>query len=116
MNQQTFTDCEYNQRKKRTHREEFLEAMDAIIPWAVWIAIILPFYLSGKHGRPVKGIETMLRMYLVQIWFNLSDIAIEDAVYDSYAIRSFMRIDFTQEQVPDATALLKFRHFLKKYW
>lgn len=115
MNQQTFTDCEYNQRKKKTRREEFLDAMDAIIPWAAWIAMILPFYPSGKRGRPVKGIETMLRMYLMQIWFNLSDVAIEDAIYDSYAMRAFMRIDFTQEQVPDATTLLKFRHLLEKH-
>ena len=115
MKQQTFTDCEYGQRKKKTRREEFLEAMDAIIPWADWIAMILPFYPSGKRGRPVKGIETMLRMYLMQIWFNLSDVAIEDAIYDSYAMRSFMRIDFAQEQVPDATTLLKFRHLLEKH-
>ena len=115
MKQQTFTDCEYGQRKKKTRREEFLEAMDAIIPWANWIAMILPFYPSGKRGRPVKGIETMLRMYLMQIWFNLSDVAIEDAIYDSYAMRSFMRIDFAQEQVPDATTLLKFRHLLEKH-
>lgn len=101
--------------QKKTRREEFLEAMDAIIPWADWIAMILPFYPSGKRGRPVKGIETMLRMYLMQIWFNLSDVAIEDAIYDSYAMRSFMRIDFAQEQVPDATTLLKFRHLLEKH-
>lgn len=80
MKQQTFTDFEYNQRKKKTRREEFLDAMDAMIPWSAWIAMILPFYPSGKRGRPVKGIETMLRMYLMQIWFNLSDIAIEDAM------------------------------------
>lgn len=74
--------------------------MDAMIPWSAGIAMILPFYPSGKRGRPVKGIETMLRMYLMQIWFNLSDAAIEDAIYDSYAMRSFMRIDFNEEQVP----------------
>lgn len=59
--------------------------------------MILPFYPSGKRGRPVKGIETMLCMYLMQIWLNLSDVAIEDAIYDSYAMRSFMRIDFNEE-------------------
>lgn len=115
MKQQTFTDFEYNQRKKKTRREEFLDAMDAMIPWSAWIAMILPFYPSGKRGRPVKGIETMLRMYLMQIWFNLSDIAIEDAIYDSYAMRSFMRIDFNEEQVPDSTTLLKFRHLLEQH-
>ena len=68
----------------------------------------------GKRGRPTKGIEKMLRMYLLQSWFNLSDEGIEDAVYDSYAFRKFMGIDFNNEQVPDATTLLKFRHLLEK--
>ena len=67
MKQQTFTDCEYDQRKKKIRREEFLETMGAIIPWAAWIVMILPFYPSGKCGCPVKGIETLLRMYLMQI-------------------------------------------------
>ena len=57
----------------------------------------------------------MLRMYLLQVWFNLSDVGVEDAIYDSYAMRTFMRIDFYNEQVPDATTLLKFRHLLEKH-
>lgn len=56
----------------------------------------------------------MLRMYLLQVWFNLSDERVEDAIYDSYAFRNFMNIDFMEEQVPDATTLLKFRHLLEK--
>ena len=115
MKQQTFTNFEYNQRKKKTRREEFFDAMDAMIPWSAWIEMIVPFDLSGKRGHPVKGIETMLRMYLMQIWFNLSDIAIEDAIYDSYAMRSFLRIDFNEKQVPDSTTLLKFRHLLEQH-
>ena len=67
-----------------------------------------------KRGRPVKGIEKMLRMYLLQVWFNLSDEGIEDAIYDSYAFRKFMGINFVDEQVPDATTLLRFRHLLEK--
>lgn len=115
MRQQTFTNIEYNQRKKKTRREEFLDAMDAMIPWSAWIAMILPFYPSRKRGRPVKGIETMLRMYLMQIWFNLSYVAIEDAIYASYAMRSFIRIDFNEEQVSNSTTLLKFRHLLEQH-
>ena len=57
----------------------------------------------------------MLRMYLLQIWFNLSDEGIEDAIYDSYCMRKFMGIDFISETVPDATTLLKFRHLLEKH-
>ena len=105
MTQMTFSDIEYSNRKRKTKREQFLDMMDAIIPWNQWINIIQPYYPSGKRGRPTRGIETMLRMYLMQNWFNLSDEAIEDAVYDSYAMRTFMHIDFTEQQVPDATAV-----------
>ena len=115
MKQQTFSDIEYSHRRKKTKREEFLEAMDQIIPWQHWIDLIKDYYPSGKRGRPPRGIETMLRMYLMQNWFNLSDAAIEDAIYDSYAMRSFMHIDFFTEQVPDSTTLLKFRHLLEKH-
>ena len=73
-----------------------------------------PHYSDGKRGRPTKGIETMLRMYLLQVWFNLSDEGVEDASYDSYAFRKFMRIDFMNEQAPDATTLLKFRHLIEE--
>ena len=89
--------------------------MDEIIPWSHWVDLIKEYYPSGKRGRTPKGIETMLRMYLMQNLFNLSDAAIEDAIYDSYAMRSFMHIDFLSEQVPDATTLLKFRHLLEEH-
>lgn len=113
-NQYTLTDMEYSNRKKKTKREEFLDAMDEIIPWSYWVEIIRPYYFNNKRGRKPIGIEVMLRMYLMQIWFNLSDEGIEDSIYDSYAMRSFMHIDFNEQQVPDATTLLKFRHMLEK--
>ena len=114
MSQMTFSDFEYSNRKKKTKREEFLDVMEEVIPWDEWVGIIKPYYPSGKRGRPTKGIEKMLRMYLLQSWFSLSDEGIEDAIYDSYAFRKFMSIDFNKEQVPDATTLLKFRHLLEK--
>lgn len=114
MNQMTLTDMEYSNRKKKTKREEFLDAMDEIIPWSYWVEIIRPYYFNNKRGRKPIGIETMLRMYLMQVWFNLSDEGIEDSIYDSYAMRTFMHIDFNEQQVPDATTLLKFRHMLEK--
>ena len=112
MKQQTFSDFEYSNRKRKTKREEFLEIMDEIIPWDEWVGIIVPFYPSGKRGRPPKGIEIMLRMYLLQIWFNLSDEGTEDAIYDSYAMRKFVGINFLEEDVPDATTLLKFNRVM----
>jgi IS5 family transposase len=113
-NQTTFSDVEYQNRKHTTPREAFLDAMNKIIPWDRWIAMIAPYYPSGKRGRPTRGIETMLRMYLLQIWFNLSDVGVEDAIYDSYCMRKFMGLDFMTESVPDATTLLKFRHLLEE--
>lgn len=114
MKQQTFSDIEYSNRRRKTKREEFLDSMDEMIPWDYWVSIIKPYYPSGKRGRPPKSIEIMLRMYLMQNWFNLSDEGIEDAIYDSYAMRSFMHLDFLTEQVPDATTLLHFRHLIEE--
>ena len=115
MKQIGLSDYEYSFRKKKTRREEFLDIMDEIIPWDEWVAFVAPYYPKGKRGRPPKGIEMMLRMYLLQCWFNLSDAAVEDAIYDSYAIRKFMGIDFFEQDVPDATTLLKFRHLLERH-
>ena len=115
MNQQNFADIEYGNRKRKTKRDEFLGIMDEVIPWEEWICIVEPYYPSGKRGRPPRGVETMLRMYLLANWFNLSDEGVEEAIYDSYAFRKFMRIDFLgEEQVPDATTLCKFRGLLNE--
>ena len=115
MRQPSFSDIEYSLRKRTTKREEFLRAMDEFIPWDEWVSYIEPYYPNGQRGRPPMGIEKMLRMYLLQCWFNLSAEGIEDAIYDSYALRSFMKVNFVDEQVPDATTLLKFRHLLEKH-
>jgi IS5 family transposase len=114
MSQQSFSDMEYSMRKRTTKREEFLDIMNEIIPWDEWVDLIKPHYFSGKRGRPPKGIEKMLRMYLLQCWFNLSDEGVEDAIYDSYAFRKFMGINFLEEQAPDATTLLHFRHIMEE--
>lgn len=113
--QPSFTDVEYLNRRRVSRREEFLAAMDSTVPWARWVALIEPFYYSGRKGRRPKPLETMLRMYLLQAWFSLSDEGVEDAIYDSYAMRRFMGLDFALEQVPDATTLLHFRHLLEKH-
>jgi IS5 family transposase len=111
--QMSFTEIEYSKRKRITKKEEFLTMMNEIIDWNEWTSIIRPYYFKGDRGRPPRGLEIMLRMYLLQAWFSLSDEAVEDAIYDSYAMRQFMRLDFTQEQVPDATTLLKFRRIME---
>lgn len=111
--QQNFTDIEYTNRRRTTKREAFLEKMDDTLPWGAWVSQIVPYYPDGKRGRKPVEIERMLRMTMLQTWFNLSDEGIEDAIYDSYAMKTFMGIDFsTGEQVPDATTLCKFRKLL----
>ena len=115
MGQLSLSDMEYSQRKRVTRREEFLDIMDEIIPWEEWVSLIVPHYPSGKRGRPPVGMEIMLRMYLLQCWFHLSDEGVEDAIYDSYAMRKFMGINFLETDVPDATTLLKFRHLLERH-
>lgn len=112
--QQCFSDIEYGMRKRTTRREEFLGLMDSIIIWDEWCTYIEPFYYKSKRGRPPMGIEKMLRMYLLQVWFSLSDESVEEAIYDSYAFRKFMGINFAEEQAPDATTLLKFRHIIEE--
>jgi IS5 family transposase len=116
--QPSFTEVEYGNRRRVSRREQFLVTMDATIPWASWVGVIEPFYYAdrpGKKGRKAKPVETMLRMYLLQVWFSLSDEGVEDAIYDSYAMRRFMGLDFAVEQVPDATTLLHFRHLLETH-
>jgi IS5 family transposase len=116
--QPSFTDVEYGNRRRVSRREQFLDTMDATIPWGTWVGLIEPHYYSagpGRKGRKAKPIETMLRMYLLQVWFCLSDEGVEEAVYDSYAMRRFMGLDFAVEQVPDATTLLHFRHLLERH-
>ena len=115
MKQQTLSDMEYNCRKKKTKREEFLEIMDEIIPWGEWVGIIRPYYPAGKRGRPPIDLERILRMYLLQVWFNLSDPGTEEAIYDSYAMRKFTGIDFMSDSVPDETTLCNFRHLLEEH-
>jgi len=113
--QPSFTDIEYGNRRRVSRREEFLQTMDVTIPWERWISVVTPFYYDGKKGRKPKPVATMLRMYLLQAWFSLSDEGVEDAIYDSYAMRRFMGLDFAVQQVPDATTLLHFRHLLEEH-
>ena len=89
--------------------------MDEIIPWDGWVSLIVPHYPSRKRGRLPIEIETMLWMYLLQCWFSLSDEGVENAIYDSYAMRKFMGINFLEQDVPDVATLLHFRHLLEEH-
>ena len=114
--QSSFSELEYAAKKKVTRRDRFLAEIEAITPWAELERTIAPFYPSnGGRGRPPIGLARMLRMYVAQQCFGLSDEGIEDALYDSQAIRRFVGIDLSRESAPDATTLLKFRRLLETH-
>jgi IS5 family transposase len=100
---------------KKTRRAEFLEEMEQVVPWRKLCALVEPHYPQAGQGRPPVGVERMLRMYFLQQWFNLSDPAVEEALYDSMVLRQFVGIDLGREPVPDETTVCKFRHLLEKH-
>ena len=105
----------FEKHAKRTRRAEFLSQMKAVVPWRDLVAEIERFYPKAGNGRPPVGLERMLRMYFLQQWFNLSDPAEEEALYDSHAMRAFVGIDLGREPVPDETTVCKFRHLLERH-
>ena len=111
----SFAQAEYAAKRKTTRRDRFLGEMEIVVPWARLLEALSPHYYptAGQGpGRPPMGLERMLRLYFLQQGFGLADEALEDAVYDSQAFRSFLGIDLGREAVPDATTLLKFRRLL----
>lgn len=116
MRQRSLEASGFEQFRKKTRKEIFLEKMDQLIPWKELAAAIEPFYPKpeGAGRRPV-GIERMLRIYFLQHWFQLSDPGAEEALYDSRALRAFAGIDLGNEPVPDETTILKFRHLLEQH-
>lgn len=114
MKQQTLTGFE--RYGKTTRRAKFLADMDRIIPWPEMTAAVEAVYpkISEAGGRPPIPLERMLRIYFLQLWFNLSDPAVEEALYDSVAMRSFVGIDLGIEGAPDETTVCKFRHLLER--
>lgn len=103
-------------RKKRvTRRERFLAEMEVVIPWGTLVALIVPHYPVAGRGRRPLPLETMLRIYFLQQWFDLSDPAAEDALYDSEAMRQFARVELGDDTVPDESTILRFRHLLEQH-
>ena len=114
MRQDSFSDAGFEKYRKKTRKEQFLEEMDSIIPWKELTEVIEPFYPKPKGaGRRPIGIERMLRIHFIQHWFNLSDPAAEEALYDSRSLRQFVGIDLGREPVPDETTICKFRHLME---
>jgi IS5 family transposase len=89
--QQSLATTGFEIYRKRTRRDEFLSQMDPVVPWAKLCAQVEPVYPKGDGaGRTTVGLERMLRIYFLQQWFNLSDPAVEEALYDSASMRQFV--------------------------
>jgi transposase, IS5 family len=86
-----------------------------VVPWGKLCGLIEPHYPKAGGGRPPIGVERMLRIYFVQQWFNLSDPAVEESLYDSAALCAFVGIDLGREPAPDETTVCKFRHLLEEH-
>lgn len=110
-------DSAFATHRKATRRDMFLAEMDKVVPWSELSAVIEPFYPKAPLGagrRPV-GLERMLRIHFLQQWYALSDPAVEEALYDSLAMRRFVGIDLGVEGAPDETTVCKFRHLLERH-
>jgi len=115
MKQATFATVGFERYGKTTRRSAFLAEMERVVPWSELCRLIEPVYPKPGNGRPPVGLERMLRIYFLQHWFNLSDPAVEEALYDSLAMRRFVGIDLGREPSPDETTVCRFRHLLEAH-
>ncbi len=115
MKQTTFASAAWEKKGKVTRRERFLAEMDQVVPWASILALIEPHYPKAGNGTQPMPMERMLRIYFMQQWFNLSDPAMEDALYDSESMRRFAGIELIEDAVPDESTILRFRHLLERH-
>lgn len=115
MKTMSFAGLAYENKKKKTRREQFLDEMNDVIPWEELIAVIKEYYPKAGNGRQPMPMERMLRIYFMQQWYGLSDPAMEDALYDIESMRRFADIDLEVDVIPDETTILNFRHMLEKY-
>lgn len=115
MKQTTFASAAWDKKGKLTRRDRFLGEMDAVIPWQPILGLIEPHYPKAGQGTQPMPMERMLRIHFMQQWFNLSDPAMEDALYDSESMRRFAGIELVDDAVPDESTILRFRHLLERH-
>ena len=115
--QLSFASLDFAAKKKRTKREMFLAEMGAIVPWSKLESLIEPHYpkLGPQGGRRPFPLPTMLRIYCLQQWYNLSDPGAEEALYDSITMRQFAGVRTDAEVIPDETSILNFRRRLERH-
>lgn len=116
MTQLTFAEAEYRNKKHKTRRERFLERMDALIPWSDLEALLGKYYhqSSPAGGRPPYPLACMLRVHCMQLFYNLSDPAMEDALYEIESMRQFAGLKLS-DRIPDESTILNFRHILERH-
>lgn len=114
MSKQLTLGAGFEKYAKRTRRGQFLSEMDSIIPWSELCELIAPVYPVAGNGRPPRDLEMMLRIYFLQQWFNLSDPAAEDMLYDSVSMQGFIGLDLGETAAPDETTICRFRHLLER--
>lgn len=115
MKQLGLTDARLRKRTKKTRKEQFLEEMGAIIPWQRLLSAIEPFYPRAARGRRRIPLDTMLRIHLLQHFFNYSDTAMEEALYEVPLYCRFVGLDLSVDTVPDETTICKFQHLLEQH-
>lgn len=117
MKQMSLASNGFELKTKRTRKREFLDEMELVVPWSELVALIAPHApaLGAKGGRPPFAVETMLRIHFLQQWFNLSDPAMEEALYDMELFRQFVHLDSGIERLPDESTILRFRHLLEQH-
>ena len=114
MDQISFSEAEYNVKKRKTRREVFLEQMDALIPWKRLEKRIQRYYPKAGNGRHPYRLSVMLRVHCMQLFYNLSDPAMEDALYEIESMRRFAGLSLSGP-LPDESTILKFRHLLERH-
>ena len=117
MKQMSLDTTGFERKTKRTRKREFLDEMNLVVPWAELVSLIAQHSptRSAKGGRPPFAVETMLRIHFLQQWFNLSDPAMEEALYDTPMFREFAGLDMGEDRLPDESTILRFRHLLEAH-
>ena len=116
MRQQTLaSQASFEKFGRKGKRKLFLDQMERVVPWSELLALVEPHYPKAGNGRQPVGVAIMLRTYFLQQWFNLSDPGMEEAFYDSPALRRFAGVDLGVAAAPDETTILRFRHLLEQH-
>jgi IS5 family transposase len=116
MKQICLDESGYERKTKRTCKREFLDEMNLVVPWVEPVSLIAPHApaAGAKDGRPPFAVETMLCIHFLQHWCNLSDPAMEEALDDTPMFREFAGLDMGEDNLPDGSTILRFRHLLEQ--